>query len=248
MHFFVAPWEFCDIFFRLLACNCFTTSICLTRVILLPTVQKVHHYKGNPSNMAIQAIHFSFVWSTQKRSEFSMMPLWLQPTLRWNSPETTQYIFYLSGNDTPVTGREAHLGSSMDSSSGAPSVNKSMTWIRQLWKPMAGFSNFGYPFPKFQGVFTVIHRWLFVEGHHKKGLMYVNEFISTTSLEIHGWNLHSSPRAYTTWIVDGATPMHWYVYHGPSLSHLLGVAPSTFTRVYINSNIILTSGRHRMKM
>lgn len=39
MHFFVAPREFCDIFFRLLACNYFTTSICLTRVILLPTDQ-----------------------------------------------------------------------------------------------------------------------------------------------------------------------------------------------------------------
>ena len=36
---------------------------------------------------------------------------------------------------------------------------------------------------------------------------------------------------YTCWKVDGATPM-LLVYHGPLLSHLLGVAPSTFTTVY----------------
>ena len=31
--------------------------------------------------------------------------------------------------------------------------------------------------------------------------------------------------------VDGATPMYWF-YHAPLLSHLLGVAPSTFNMVY----------------
>ena len=39
---------------------------------------------------------------------------------------------------------------------------------------------------------------------------------------------------YTTWKVDGATPMYWF-YHGPLLIHLLGVAPSTFTTVYIST-------------
>ena len=37
---------------------------------------------------------------------------------------------------------------------------------------------------------------------------------------------------YTTWQVDGATPMQ-LVYHWPLLSHLLGVAPPTFTTAYI---------------
>ena len=41
---------------------------------------------------------------------------------------------------------------------------------------------------------------------------------------------------YTTWKVDGTTPMYWIVLvyhgcHGPLLIHLLGVAPSTFTTV-----------------
>ena len=35
----------------------------------------------------------------------------------------------------------------------------------------------------------------------------------------------------TTWKVDGATPMYWFIM-APLLIHLLGVAPSTFTTVY----------------
>lgn len=127
MHFFVAPREFCDIFFRLLACNYFTTSICLTRVILLPTDQlskKCTIIREIPQTWPYRP-YILALFDPRKRGQNFPWCLF-----DFNPPSDGTAQKQLSTSSTSVamihqSQEERLILVHKDSSSGAPSVNKS---------------------------------------------------------------------------------------------------------------------------